>query len=35
MNQTIQECKCILKVAPPVRSFHAWHRGFTKLIGRL
>lgn len=26
---------CILVYAPPVRSFHAWHRGFTKLVGKL
>lgn len=27
--------KCILMYAEPVRSFHKWHRGFMKLIGRL
>ena len=27
--------KCILMYAEPVRSFHRWHRGFMKLIGRL
>lgn len=27
--------KCILMYAPPVRSFHRWHRGFAKLIGQL
>ncbi len=27
--------KCILMYAPPVRSFHAWHRGFVKLFGQL
>jgi len=27
--------KCILMYAPPVRSFHAWHRGFMRLVGKL
>lgn len=27
--------KCILMYAPPVRSFHKWHRGFVKLFGKL
>lgn len=27
--------KCILMYAEPVRSFHKWHRGFMKLIGKL
>lgn len=27
--------KCILMYAPPVRSYHAWHRGFMRVIGRL
>lgn len=27
--------KCILMYAEPVRSFHRWHRGFMKLIGKL
>ena len=27
--------KCILMYAPPVRSFHRWHRGFAKLFGQL
>lgn len=27
--------KCILMYAPPVRSFHLFHRGFVKLIGQL
>ena len=27
--------KCILMYAEPVRSFHRWHRGFVKLIGKL
>ena len=27
--------KCILMYAPPVRSFHGWHRWFMKLIGQL
>jgi uncharacterized protein len=27
--------KCILMYAPPVRSFHRWHRGFMKLVGQL
>ena len=26
---------CILMYMQPVRSFHGWHRGFMKLIGRL
>lgn len=26
---------CILMYAPPMRSFHAWHCGFTKLVGKL
>jgi hypothetical protein len=27
--------KCILMYAPPVRSFHAWHRAFVRLFGQL
>ena len=27
--------KCVLMYAPPVRGFHAWHRAFAKLLGRL
>jgi predicted CoA-binding protein len=27
--------KCVLMYAPPVRSFHAWHRGFARLFGQL
>jgi len=27
--------KCVLMYAPPVRSFHAWHRVFAKLFGQL
>ena len=27
--------KCVLMYAPPVRSFHAWHRAFAKLFGQL
>jgi len=27
--------KCILMYAEPVRSFHAWHRGFARLFGQL
>jgi predicted CoA-binding protein len=27
--------KCILMYAPPVRSFHGFHRFFNKLIGQL
>ena len=27
--------KCILMYAPPVRSFHGWHRAFAKLFGQL
>ena len=27
--------KCILMYAPPVQSFHRWHRAFNKLIGQL
>jgi len=26
--------KCILMYAPPVRSFHAWHRAFVRLFGK-
>ncbi len=27
--------KCILMYAPPVKSVHAWHRGFNRLFGKL
>jgi predicted CoA-binding protein len=27
--------KCVLMYAPPVRSFHAWHRVFARLFGQL
>jgi len=27
--------KCVLMYAPPVRSFHAWHRAFARLFGQL
>jgi predicted CoA-binding protein len=27
--------KCVLMYAPPVRSFHGWHRFFAKLFGQL
>jgi len=27
--------KCILMYAPPVRSYHGWHRGFVRLVGQL
>ena len=27
--------KCVLMYAPPVRSFHGWHRAAVKLFGRL
>lgn len=27
--------KCIFIYAPPVRSYHAWHRGFMRVFGRL
>ena len=27
--------KCVLMYAPPVKSFHGWHRGFVKLVGKL
>jgi uncharacterized protein len=27
--------KCVLMYAPPVRSFHGWHRGFAQLFGQL
>jgi predicted CoA-binding protein len=26
--------KCVLMYAPPVRSFHTWHRVFAKLLGQ-
>jgi predicted CoA-binding protein len=27
--------RCLLMYAMPVRSFHAWHRGFVRLFGKL
>ena len=27
--------KCVLMYAPPVKSYHGWHRGFVKLVGQL
>ena len=27
--------KCVLMYAPPVRSFHGWHRIFARLFGQL
>jgi uncharacterized protein len=27
--------RCILMYAPPVRSFHRWHRGWVRLTGKL
>ena len=27
--------KCVLMYAPPVRSFHSWHRAFAKLLGQI
>ena len=27
--------KCVLMYAPPVKSYHGWHRGFVKLVGKL
>ncbi len=27
--------KCVLMYAPPVRSFHGWHRAFARLVGKL
>jgi predicted CoA-binding protein len=27
--------KCVLMYAPPVRSFHGWHRLFARLFGQL
>ena len=27
--------KCVLMYAPPVRSFHGWHRAVAKFIGKL
>lgn len=27
--------KCVLMYAPPVRSFHGWHRGLMRLVGQL
>jgi uncharacterized protein len=26
--------KCVLMYAPPVRSFHSWHRAFARLFGQ-
>ena len=27
--------RCVLMYAPPVRSFHAWHRAFARLLGQV
>ena len=27
--------KCVLMYAPPVKSYHGWHRGFVKIVGKL
>ncbi len=27
--------KCVLMYAPPVKSYHGWHRGFVKMVGKL
>ena len=27
--------KCVLMYAPPVKSYHGWHRGFVMLVGQL
>jgi hypothetical protein len=27
--------KCVLMYAPPVSSYHGWHRAFVRMIGRL
>lgn len=27
--------KCVLMYAPPVRSFHGWHRAFVRIVERL
>jgi len=27
--------KCVLMYAPPVRSFHGWHRAFARLFGQM
>lgn len=35
LNVTPVAGKCILMYAPPVRSFHGWHRAFVRLVGRL
>ena len=35
LNLNLVSGKCILMYAPPVRSFHRFHRGFVKLIGQL
>jgi hypothetical protein len=35
LNLNMVTGKCILMYAPPVRSFHGWHRGFVKLFGKL
>lgn len=35
LNLNLVHNKCVLMYAPPVRSFHGWHRGFMRLVGRL
>lgn len=35
LNLDLVSKKCVLMYAPPVRSYHGWHRGFTKLVGQL
>lgn len=32
---TVISGKCILMYAPPVKSFHGWHRAFARLFGQL
>jgi uncharacterized protein len=35
LDATVVSGKCILMYAPPVTSFHRFHRGFMKIIGQL
>ncbi len=35
LNLDLVSKKCVLMYAPPVRSYHGWHRGFSKLVGQL
>ena len=35
LNLNLVTRKCVLMYAPPVGSFHAWHRAFAKLFGQL